>query len=93
MILADTCSNLHLPEKLIGKGLDTNLEGIWAVKGIQSRVSRGDKRNLTYLALQRRARVASFRNTLESVGKQKSTIKVILKIRGFLVTEAVRIAF
>lgn len=74
MILADTCTNLPLPEKLIGKGLHTNLKGIWTVKGIQSRVSRGDKGNLTLLASRSKARVTSFRNTLESVGKQRNTI-------------------
>lgn len=74
MIVADTCTNLPLPEKLIGKGLHTNLKGIWTVKGIQSRVSRGDKGNLTLLASQSKARVTSFRNTLELVGKQRNTI-------------------
>lgn len=69
MIPADTCNNLLLPEKLIGKGLYTNLEGIWTVKGIQSCVSRGDKGTLTYLASQSKARVTSFRNTLKSVEK------------------------
>lgn len=74
MILADTRNNLSLPEKLMEKGLHTNLEGIWTVKGVQGHVFRGDKGNLTYLASQSKAGVASFRNTLESVGKQRSTI-------------------
>lgn len=74
MILADTCTTLPLPQKLIGKGLHINLEGIWTVKGIQSRVSKRDKGNLTFLASQSKARAASFRSTLESVGKQRNII-------------------
>lgn len=69
MILGDTCTNLPLPEKLIGKGLHTNLEGIWTVKGIQSPVSRGDRRNLTYLASQSKARIALVQKYLRVSGK------------------------
>lgn len=83
MTLADTCTDLHLPDHLLRRKHYRDLAGIRTMRDWRTCTSRGDKRILASWS-----KVAVLcRNILEN---QTRTNWIIMEVRGFLITKAVR---